>query len=196
MDPKIALDEQQLLAAIAAGDRRSFERLFRSRHVPVLGFARRLLRSEELAREVVQEVFLKLWLNRERLAGVENFGGYLNTVVRNECLKVFRQRSREVLNLGTYGAELSELDLSTEQQLDYREASEILDRAVKTLSPRQLAVYELCHRQGLSYAEAAQQLGLSPQTVHSYMKDALRKIRLYFRDAAIGYVAFILCLFH
>ena len=192
---KTLVDERELLAEIAGGDKRSFEYLFKLHHKSMFSFSKRVTRSEELAKEVVQDIFLRIWLNREKLVEIENLGAYLNTLVRNECFKTLRKLNQEFKSNEVYKTRHSESDYSTEREIDYRETESILNSAIATLSPQQKAVYVLCHQEGLKYEEAASQLGLSAQTVHSYMKDALRKIRSHFKSHAIEYSAFIICLF-
>ena len=188
-------NEAEILAEIAGGDKRAFEILFRNYHKYVLAFSKKITRSDDLAKEIVQDVFLKIWLGREKLKSLETFGAYLNTMVRHHCFNALRQLSQEVKSNEVFRLKASELSDSTEQELNYREAENILNQAVETLSPQQRMVYILCHQQGMKYEEAAIKMGISPQTVHAYMKDALKKIRAHFKKHAMEYTVFILSLF-
>ena len=188
-------NEAEILAEIAGGDKRAFEVLFRNYHKYVLAFSKKITRSDDLAKEIVQDVFLKIWLGREKLKSLETFGAYLNTMVRHHCFNALRQLSQEVKSNEVFRLKVSELSDSTEQELNYREAENILNQAVETLSPQQRMVYILCHQQGMKYEEAAIKMGISPQTVHAYMKDALKKIRAHFKKHAMEYTVFILSLF-
>lgn len=79
-------DETEILLQVAAGNERAFTILFRRYSSKVYSFALKLTRSEELAEEVVQEVFIKIWLNREGLGEIQEFGAYLNRINRNHSL--------------------------------------------------------------------------------------------------------------
>ncbi|MBB6240327.1 RNA polymerase sigma-70 factor (ECF subfamily) [Pedobacter sp. AK013] len=188
-------NEAEILTEIAGGDKRAFEILFKNYHKYVLAFSKKITRSDDLAREIVQDVFLKIWLGREKLRTLETFGAYLNTIVRHQCFNVLRRLSQEIKSNEVFRLKASNLNDSTAHELDYREAENILNKAIETLSPQQRMVYVLCHQEGMKYEEAAIKMGISHQTVHSYMKDALKKIRAHFKKHAVAYTVFILSLF-
>ena len=72
--------------------------------------------------------------------------------------------------------------LQTEETVLFQEAGRMVQPAMETLPPQQRNVYQLCHEQGLKYEEAARELGLSPDTVHTHMKQALKNIRIYMKQ--------------
>lgn len=188
-------DEQGLLRRISHGDQQAFSTLFNSYHPFVYAFARRITRSDEFAEEVVQEIFLKIWIDRESLVKVDNFGAYLNRIVRNHCYNVLRKLAIESKHASLMSKSFDDTDDSTIQQLGYNDVNEVLESAIQTLSAQQKKVYQLCHQRGLTYQEAADELNISQQTVHAYMKDALRKIREHFRKHGISYSVFFGILF-
>jgi RNA polymerase sigma-70 factor (family 1) len=183
MAVKPLYDETELLAKIAAGDRRAFGLLFEQYHALVFTIAYKLTRSRGNAKAVVQDVFLKIWNKRGTLQDIENFGAYLNRSARNQSIDALRVIAREALrNVGLQEKQLQEGDSRTEQDLEFREAGRMVGLALETLSPQQRKVYQLCREQGLKYEEAASRLGLSPGTVHSHMKQALKHIRAYLKN--------------
>jgi RNA polymerase sigma-70 factor (ECF subfamily) len=189
------VNEVEILALIAEGDQSAFTILFNHYQRFVFSFGKKITHSEESAGEVVQDIFLKIWLARENLPEVKNFGAYLNRLVRNHSLNVVRRQLQEAKSAGELGRIFSEADESTILQLDYNETNNLLNQAIAELSPQQRMVYQLCHQQGLKYDEAAAQMNISAQTVNAYMKDALKKIRSHFRKYAVAYPLLILCLF-
>jgi len=188
------LDEVEILAKIAGGNQAAFTILFKHYQHFVFSFSKRITHSEESAGEVVQDIFLKIWLNRENLPQVKNFGAYLNRLVRNYSLNVVRQQLQEAKSAGEFSKSFSEADQSTILELDYNETNTLLNQAIAELSPQQRMVYQLCHQQGLKYKEAAIQMNISSQTVNAYMKDALKKIRNHFKKHALVYPMLILSL--
>ncbi|GGC22491.1 DNA-directed RNA polymerase sigma-70 factor [Parapedobacter defluvii] len=188
-------NEKELLAQIQYGSQLAFRLLFERYHPFVYAFSRRITHSEELAEEIVQDVFLKIWLDRERLNTVDHFPAYLNRIVRNHCFNVLRKLASETKHMAEHLVGFEEADHSTVENLDYKDVKRILDEAVESLPAQQKRVYQLCHQEGLKYEEAAERLNLSPQTVHAYMKEALRKIRAHFKNYAVSYVAFFMALF-
>lgn len=187
--------ENELLQRISQGDQSAFNALFKSYHPFVYAFGRRITRSDELAEEVVQDIFLKIWVDRESLGKIDCFAAYLNRIVRNHCFNVLRKLAMESKHASVLSSDFDDTDDSTVQQLDYSDVNEVLESAIQTLSTQQRNVYQLCHQQGLTYGEASTELGISRQTVHAYMKDALRKIRDHFRKHGISYSVFFAVLF-
>jgi len=82
--------DQVLLARIASGDHHAFRVLFDLYHNKVYGYAYRFLRSEAQSKEIVQEVFIKIWLRRAELNSINNFGGYLRVVSKNLTLNALK----------------------------------------------------------------------------------------------------------
>jgi RNA polymerase sigma-70 factor (ECF subfamily) len=148
----------------------------------VFDLAYKLTSSRGRAKEVVQDVFLKVWNRRAELRSIENFGAYLNRMARNQSIDALRVIAREALRLVELREEeLEKSDWTTVEALDYKDTGRVVSMALAGLSPQQRRVYRLCHEQGMKYEEAALELGLSPGTVHSHMKQALKHIRFYLR---------------
>jgi RNA polymerase sigma-70 factor (family 1) len=188
-------DENSLLSKISRGDKTAFSLLFNHYHGYVFAFSRKLTRSDEMANEIVQDIFLKLWIGREKLVDVDSFGAYLNRLVRNHSFNVLRQLAQELKLKTFYFDESAILEETTTRTLEFKESERILNEAIVTLSKQQRMVYELCHRDGLTYEQAAAQMNISAQTVHSYMKDALKKIRSHFKKFGVHYSLLMACLF-
>jgi RNA polymerase sigma-70 factor (ECF subfamily) len=195
MAVKPLYNESDVLAKIAEGDQRAFTILFYQYERFVYSFARRITASDDEAGEVVQDIFLKLWISRETLVGIDHFPAYLNRLVRNHSLNVVRRQLLKNKSAAALAGRFDEADAGTLQELDLRESRQILEEALSLLSPQQRMVYRLCHEQGLKYEEAAAQMQLSPQTINAYMSDALKKIREHFRRHAMFYPLLIVCLF-
>ena len=186
--------ESELLIKIAEGDQLAFCTIFDHYQKYVFSFGRKLTRSEEMAEEIVQDVFLKIWFARDRLKAIENFGAYLNILVRNHSFNLLRQTAYQQRTNQAMRLSLSDQDNSTQNMLDYRETVKILNEAIELLPDQQKLVYTLCHRDGLKYEEAALKMNISAATVHYHMKLALNTIREHFRKDAAAYSVLLLCL--
>lgn len=187
-------DEKDVLAKIAEGDQHAFTILFNHYQRDVFVHSKRLTPSEDDALEVVQDIFIKIWMARERLKSIENFGGYLNRIVRNQIFDVLRQIAQETESQLKFQKVNTELDDSTGQLLDYKDAVNILNGALSDLAPQQKLVYKLCHQEGMKYEEAALEMNISTETVRAHMKLALKKIRAHFRKHAVLYPMLIMAL--
>lgn len=142
--------------------------------------------------EVVQEIFMKIWTARVKLTEVENFGGYLNRILRNHTLNVLKKMSKEVKSNEILQQHLTEIEDSTNLQLDYDDTLKMLNDVLEKLPTQQRTVYTLCHQQGLKYDEAAVQMNISTETVHAHMRQALKKIREHFKSNSVLYPALFL----
>jgi len=185
-------NEIELLANLAAGDQHAFTVIFEHYQRFVFSFSKKLTSSDEDAAEVVQDIFLKIWLNRENLKQIKSFGAYLNRLVRNQSLNVIRHQLQHTKSTDVLRRTLTETDESTLLELEFNDINNLLNQVIAELSPQQRKVYQLCHQQGLKYNEAAAEMNISAQTVNDYMKDALKKIRAHFKEHSVVYSILIL----
>lgn len=169
----------ELLSKVAKGDERAFDQLYYTYSKKVYLFAFKILQSEVLSEEVMQEVMLKLWKMGRELEKVNNLDSYLRTASKNASLNMLRQQEAENRADELLANSWKESHNETEEQVILNETRKILINAIALLPQQQREVYKLCHQQGLKYEEAARQLNLSPATVATHMKLALRFLRSY-----------------
>ncbi|MNK03582.1 ECF RNA polymerase sigma factor SigK [compost metagenome] len=187
MRDKNLLNETALLARTARGDEHAFREVFDHYQQYVFTFAQKITHSSSDAEEIVQDIFLKVWFSRDQLLTIENFGAYLNRLVRNHALNLLRHEAIVNKVKAEMGLNSSDNDLGTQQTLDYKETKELLDEVLSRLPEQQRRVYTLCHLEGLKYDEVAVQLNISSDTVHYHMKLALATIRAHFKRYALVY---------
>lgn len=173
--------ESELLVQIAAGDHKAFAELFERYQTLVYDFSSRLTRSKIQAEEIVQNVFIRIWLKRTHLVNIENFGAYLNRATRNHSYTALKKIAAQTLREVELTGQVITGGNDAEHLLLYNDSAKILRSAVNALPPQRKLVYELCHEQGLKYEEAAAKLNISPGTVHTHMKLALKAIREHFK---------------
>lgn len=184
-------NERELLLAMAKGDEKAFRQLFHHywRHIYSVAFA--FTKSIVLSEEIVQDVFLKVWLKRELLTPVKNFKGYLFTVARNHIYNELRKKSCEQAFAEHLEECFIEISSLPEQQLLLKETQSLVDEAVAHLPVQQRTVYELSRKEGLDHSQIADKLGISKLTVKSHMNKALHVIRRAYQSST-GELLFIL----
>jgi RNA polymerase sigma-70 factor (family 1) len=170
-------DEKLLLKRAAAGHEESFARLFFAYSNKLYSFLVRLTDSPEMSEDVIQDVFLKLWKDRENLVNIEQFGGYVYRMAQHQAVNAFRRMARETLILSELNKTGNAMNTNAEDHLSVREVREMLQTALNKLPPKQKLVYTLSRDQGLKHDEIARQLNISPSTVNNHMIAALRTIR-------------------
>ena len=174
------INENELLANLAKGDQHALRKIYDHYHKNVYAFALWYLKSEPDAEEVVQETFLKLWLMGYAVTEIRNVQQYLKTIAGNKSLDMLRFRARRVSTVSIYGDDLTEPGhTETEEGILLKELQETLRNGIAELPEQQKLIYQLCKEQGLKNDEVAQQLNLSPHTVRTHMKLALKFLREY-----------------
>nr|WP_162988693.1 RNA polymerase sigma-70 factor [Pedobacter schmidteae] len=171
-----------LLGRIVTGDENAFRQLFDTYSGKVYAFALKLTHSETLAEEIVQDIFLKVWLNRQALSTIVYFPSYLYSLTKNHAFNVLKRLTLEANIKAAISLELSEIQHETEDRIVFNEYQRILNEAIEKLPAQQRKVYTLCQQEGMTYEEAAALLNLSRLTVKTHMQLALRFIRGYFNS--------------
>lgn len=173
-------DERELLMQVASGDEHAFRQLFMMHHQQLGEHMLRITNSIELAEEVVQDVFLKIWFTRESLGRVDNFKAYLFVISKNHALNCLKKLAKEravikqleEAGTGNLHAEITGTDMYYN----------LLDEAIDQLPPQQQKVYLLSRHGRLKYAEIADQLELSRETVKKYLQIATLSITEYVHE--------------
>jgi len=175
-------NEKALLEQVAQGDESAFRIVFDHYRDAIYTFACKVIQHDALAEEIVQDVFVKIWMNRSGLPAVRHFPDFLFIIARNHTLNALRRLARErKLALHTdAGPELP--GVSTEAIIVQRDYDRLLQQAIAQLPPQQKLVYTLGRQEGFTREEIAAQLQLSPETVKVHMAQALKNLRAYFKD--------------
>ena len=172
-------EERALLCRIAGGDEAAFRQLFHQYNKILQPFIVKLTRSHEAAEEVLQEVFLKIWLHREKLTGVENPKAYIVRIVSNESLDYLRTVTRKNKLAEEIRRSAVAASPSPEQSFSYRETEQRIHEAIEQLPNACRKVYRMSREQYKCIPEIAAELNLSHSTVKNQLVKALKIIRLH-----------------
>jgi len=158
--------EKRLLEKIATGDEQAFAVLFNHYCHPIGEHLFRLTRSMEMAEEIVQDVFLKIWIAREALSAI------------NALKKLAREKEkfRHFEASSEHNGEDSQVKEIEEQYYS------LLDEAIDRLPAQQKKVFILSRRQRKKYEEIAEEMNLSRESVKKYLQHATRSISEYVRE--------------
>lgn len=192
MTNKLLYDEKTLLLKVAGGDESAFAHLFEQWHPMLAAYIYRVTRSREMAAEIVQDVFLKIWISRETLGSVNNFKAYLLIVSRNHAINALRKSMRELQQKKNWQKENLPLPPGPEENPDAILYS-VIDEAIDQLSSRQKEVFLLHRYQRLTYHRIAEKLGIGRESVKTHMELATKAITRYIRRRiTIGILFFLL----
>ena len=164
-----------LLDAVAAGDGVAFSRIYDYYKPGVRTYVLRLVKIPELADDLVQEIFIRLWETRKTLPEVKCFSAFLFTIARNHSLNSLKAISRS-------NQALPELIRHFQTRRVYDETLDkeylrFIQKALTSISPRSREVFRLCREQTMSYEQAATELGISRSAVKKHMVAVMRNLR-------------------
>lgn len=172
-------NENEVLLLVSQGDEMAFRELFAHYQNKLYSIALRLTRSSTLSEEIVEDVFLKIWLKRNGLMEIQNFSAYLFVITRNRVYKTLKQIAKNYKTVVLTEDNKIAANENIEDYLINKEYSTVLHEAVTRLPQKQKEVYSLIKEHGLKRDEAAYVLNLKPETIKSHLAEAMKNIRSY-----------------
>ena len=186
--------EKDLLLQIAEGDEKAFAQLYVHWQPALSTFIFRISHSKEMTAEIVQDVFLKIWMTREALAEIQNFKSYLFVIARNHAINVFRKYFKENKEFAAWQRTNQE---NIEAFIDDESTSpnSIIDDAIDQLSARQKEIYLLHRHQRFTYKEIAHKLGIGKESVKTHLQLAVKSITIFLKARVISVGLIIVLIF-
>jgi RNA polymerase sigma-70 factor (ECF subfamily) len=175
---------------VSKGSEKAFVELFHAYHNQLGEYVLMLTASDEIAQEIVQDIFVKIWMDRHTLPALGNFSSWLFILTRNYTLNCIRRESSErkkkrAFELYAIAGGVGEVSPSIPPGYE-----KVIDRAVAQLPPQQQKVFTL-KQAGRSNDEIAAQLGISPESVKKYQQWALKAVTDFVKTHAELGVLFI-----
>jgi len=174
--------EPELLLRISQGDSQAFRQIFTAYSRQVYTLCIRLTKDTEQAKDLTQEIFARLWTRRDRLEGIYHFKGFLTTMSLNLIRNHLQKKVLDPANEGYLVSYFRESALMPDKEMEFKELQRVLQEAVDHLPPQLNRSFVLSRMAGLSHAEIAHQMKLSPLTVKSHIARALTFIRTYLEE--------------
>ncbi len=170
--------DEELAVLIKKGDIRAFDVLYEKYSTRLYIFVNGIIKSQKDSEDIVQEVFLKIWKNREKINEFLSLQSFLFTIAHNTTISLIRKKIKESSYISYVKSIQNARELlSGEAELEIKELEEQLGSVINKLPERQRQVYLLSREEELSYKEIAVRLGISLNTVENHMVKALRFIR-------------------
>jgi RNA polymerase sigma-70 factor (ECF subfamily) len=139
----------------------------------------RMVRDPQLAQEMVQELFTRIWQKRDCKGIQENFTGYMYRIAQNLVHDFFRKMQRDRLLMERFLSNAKQHYEDVDANFLCKQNSTIIKEAFELLSPQQKKVYELVKMEGCTYKKAAEIMGISPLTVKEYLVTTNKTLRNY-----------------
>ena len=174
-----------VLQKLANDDTKALEELFNCYYPRLYQFSRSFLKLEDGIEDILQEVFVKIWNNRDNIRSAETFNPFIFTMTRNLLLNELRRR----LNNKKIKDEILQLTVLEEEQsfekLEYGELKEAVDRVISNLPGKQREVFLLSRQEGLSHKEIAEKLNISTKTVEYHIHQSTNTIKENLRQLGL-----------
>lgn len=168
----------KLSVLLRQGDQSAFTEIHRRYFSLVYVEALRKLNDEETAKDIVQDLFLNLWLKREKLPDVNNLAGYLITATKHTILNFFEHqsvKSKYITSLTEY------VNTGNIAHTDYlvreREWANYIDEAIELLPSRMKEIFQLSKKENLSYKEIAKKLNTSENNIQKHINGAIKILK-------------------
>ncbi len=152
----------------------------------------RMVKDEDIAEELLQDLFLKIWESRERIDPEKSFKSFLYKVAENLVYAHFRKIAKDNRIMAKLVISYVEFDTNAEDAIISQENHALLKKAIESLSPQRKLIYTRCKLEGKSYEEVSTELGISVSTISDHIVKANKTVKKYFnlnQDIAIILIA-------
>jgi RNA polymerase sigma-70 factor (family 1) len=175
---KMALPESEIVLAIQQGDESVFEQVFRKYYQSLCNYANSLVKDEDEAEEIVQNLFFSIWEKRADLEITVSLKSYLYRAVHNHCLnRIKHLKVREEYQQYAFDYHESSYE-SVNQAVIKNELEEKINFAIEKLPEQCKIIFQMSRFEELKYNEIAEKLALSPKTIENQIGKALKILRV------------------
>ena len=187
--------ESEYLEKLGQGDHKSFDALFMLYHPRVKNFLKGFIKDEEEACDMAQDIFFKVWTNRESISKVSSLKAYLFRMARNMVYDYYEHSLVKQKTLGnnhhnatgTYEQKLQSSSSAytdlIEEDIYAKELSILIDIAIEQMPEQRRRIFKMSRKEGLSNEEISQKLQINKRTVENHVTQALADLREVVRGA-------------
>ena len=176
--------DRELVELLIGGSQAALGELYTRYRKQLVYFCKQYLKNEAESEDIVQNIFLKLWETRHSLGTVSSFSGFVKTMAQNQATDKLRHidvHSRFAGNILTSGTDSTN---ETEESIIDNDYTELLNKLIESLPPRQKEIFRFSRIEGLTYREISELLQISDSAVQKHASLALHKIEEVLRQHA------------
>lgn len=177
-------------------DEEAFNNLYVKYKPVIYKFVLSFIKEPALSEDIIQNVFVSVWLTRKKIDPDKPISSYLFTCARNEVYDFFKALSKDRKLLEENWENYSESRNVTEEHLDAIELDALVKSAIEKLSEKKRAIFELSKYKGMTHEQIAKELGISKNTVKNHMVETLKYLKesIRYEDIAL-YMISVLSVF-
>ena len=172
-------NEEALLRRVADGDQEAYRVLFDRYWDLMYANALHFTKSPEWAKDLAQDIFLKIWMMREKLPAVQRFDAFLFTVSKNMILDELRKLQNTPRHTDFFDAYFTETDDDSQQKTELKDLEKEVHAAINQLPLQMQTAFRLSRFEGLTHEQIARQMNISKVTSQNYIARAILNIRKY-----------------
>jgi RNA polymerase sigma-70 factor (family 1) len=170
-------ERKEIVKSFIEGDAKAFDTLYLLYSKKISQFALGLVKDKDIAKDLVQDVFINLWEKRGHVDPDLNFDNYIFTITYNSIRRFFRRRSIETKVIDHMIRNSPAIMESVEGKVIFDELLEIANRTIESLPPKRKMVYKLSRQEGMKIKEIAEKLNISTRTAENHMAKALKFLK-------------------
>lgn len=176
---------EELIYRLKEDDQTAMDELFHFYYHRLYHFSKSILKVELEIDDILQDVFVKIWLNRMKITNAETFNAYIYTITKNEVLNTIRSNVRNQTFKDEHFLKSVAEEYQTPSQIEFDEIKSGIDRIVTTLPKKRQQVFLLSRTDGFSNKEIAKELNISEKTVEDHITHAIRHIKTYLKEMGL-----------
>jgi len=172
-------DIKRLTLQLKDGSESAFTALYKMHASKLYANLFYFLKEEDIAKELLQDIFLKVWNQKENIDPEKSFKAFIYKIGHNLIYDHFRRAALDRKLTDTFISKFAEDYTHVEEQLLYKEASHILQQAIDGLPSQRKMVFMLCKLEGKSYKEVSEIMNISVSTISDHIVKATKSVKEY-----------------
>lgn len=188
-------DQQRLRNGLKEGDKEIFEEIYRLYYAPLCFYCMRYVGDMEEAKEIVQGLFLKIWIKRDDIEINTSVKSYLYRAVQNYALNYLQQqkiKQKYIIEKEHFPVHQSQ---NGQLKLEEEELKKVIKRAILKLPEKRRKIFELSRFEDMKYNQIAEHLAISVKTVEAQMSKSLSYLRVVLKEYLTIWFIYILWFF-
>ncbi len=173
--------DQQLMEQLKQGNEKALEILFKKYYSSLTRFANTILKDKASAEDMVQDVFMKIWNNSNRIEINSSLKAYLFTATRNHCFNLLKRADRDEVSAEAIENDSSLSVNDIEEKIAAKSLNLKIQEAIELLPEKCKLTFQLSRFENMSYKEIAETMNVSVKTVENQMGKALSTLRLHLK---------------
>lgn len=178
--------EKELFRQLAKGKEPAFRAIFELYRERLQYLALKMLKVPAVAEEVVQDVFMAVWINQVKFSAIDDPEAYVFTIAYNRIYTQLRKTARENQLLEELLYFLQQDHFSADSILQAKESREIIEAAIESMPRQRKLIFKLSRENGMTHEQIAEHLNISRNTVRNHMTEALRDLRNYLSHTTLA----------